>query len=336
MKELININEIYRAKNNISKVVLKSSYLKNKYYSDFYNSNIFIKREDEQIVKSFKIRGAFNKIRSLKDYETKRGIVCASAGNHAQGFAITCSILKIKGTVFMPKSTPDIKIKRVKKFGKKNIQIVLHGNDFYDAYDKSIEFSKQNDLTFIHPFDDLKVIEGQATLFLEILNQSVENIDFLLVPIGGGGLISGAINVFKQLSKKTKIIGVETAGASSMKRSIQKGMITVLNKIDNFVDGAAVRKVGNIPFKICKEYLDEIIIVDEGEICKTVIDLEEYSNITAEPSGAMSLTALRQIKDKIKGKNVACLICGGNNDKRRLPEIKTRSKKWILNNLKNI
>ena len=336
MNELININEIYRAKNNLSNIVLKSSYSKNKYYSNFYGSNIFIKREDEQIVKSFKIRGAFNKISNLGDDETNRGIVCASAGNHAQGFALSCSILKIKGTVFMPKSTPNIKIKKVKKFGKKNVEIVLYGNDFYDAYDKSIEFSIKNNLTFIHPFDDLKVIEGQSTLFLEILNQSVENIDFLLVPIGGGGLISGAINVFKQLSKNTKIIGVETAGASSMKKSIEKGIITVLKKIDNFVDGAAVRKVGDIPFKICKDYLDEIIIVDEGEICKTVIDLKKHLNINAEPSGAMSITALRQIKEKIKGKNVACLICGGNNDKKRLPEIKIRSKKWILNNLKNI
>ena len=315
-------------------VVKTTSLQKNKIYSDFYSSNIFLKREDQQKVKSFKIRGAYNKINSLSMDKINKGIVCASAGNHAQGFALTCKLQRIKGFVFMPRITPKLKIDKVKEFGGEFVEIILTGKDFYEAYDKSIVFCSQKKLNFIHPFNDYKIIEGQATLFLEILDQTDEKIDTLIIPIGGGGLISGAINVFKQLSKKTKIIGVQPAGAPTMKKSINQNKVITLNEIDNFVDGAAVRKVGDLTFNYCKKYLDDIIIIDEDEICKTILDLEKNHNIIAEPAGAMSITALRQVKEEIIGKNVVCIICGGNNDRRRIPEIQLRSNRWINQFLK--
>ena len=315
-------------------VVKTTALQKNKIYSDFYSSNIFLKREDQQKVKSFKIRGAYNKINSLSKDKINKGIVCASAGNHAQGFALTCKLQRIKGFVFMPRITPKLKIDKVKEFGGEFVEIILTGNDFYEAYDKSVVFCSQKKLNFIHPFNDYKIIEGQATLFLEILDQTDEKIDTLIIPIGGGGLISGAINVFKQLSKKTKIIGVQPAGAPTMKKSINQNKVITLSEIDNFVDGAAVRKVGDLTFDYCKKYLDDIIIIDEDEICKTILDLEKNHNIIAEPAGAMSITALRQVKEEIKGKNVVCIICGGNNDRRRIPEIQLRSNRWINQFLK--
>ena len=315
-------------------VVKTTSLQKNKIYSDFYSSNIFLKREDQQKVKSFKIRGAYNKINSLSKDKINKGIVCASAGNHAQGFALTCKLQKIKGFVFMPRITPRLKIDKVKEFGGEFVEIILTGKDFYEAYDKSVVFCSQKKLNFIHPFNDYKIIEGQATLFLEILDQTDEKIDTLIIPIGGGGLISGAINVFKQLSKKTKIIGVQPAGAPTMKKSINQNKVITLSERDNFVDGAAVRKVVDLTFDYCKKYLDDIIIIDEDEICKTILDLEKNHNIIAEPAGAMSITALRQVKEEIKGKNVVCIICGGNNDRRRIPEIQLRSNRWINQFLK--
>ena len=315
-------------------VVKTTSLQKNKIYSDFYSSNIFLKREDQQKVKSFKIRGAYNKINSLSKDKINKGIVCASAGNHAQGFALTCKLQRIKGFVFMPRITPRLKIDKVKEFGGEFVEIILTGKDFYEAYDKSVVFCSQKKLNFIHPFNDYKIIEGQATLFLEILDQTDEKIDTLIIPIGGGGLISGAINVFKQLSKITKIIGVQPAGAPTMKKSINQNKVITLSEIDNFVDGAAVRKVGDLTFNYCKKYLDDIIIIDEDEICKTILDLEKNHNIIAEPAGAMSITALRQVKEEIIGKNVVCIICGGNNDRRRIPEIQLRSNRWINQFLK--
>ena len=329
MIELIDIYRIKKAKNAMKDVVKTTSLQKNKIYSDFYSSNIFLKREDQQKVKSFKIRGAYNKINSLSKDKINKGIVCASAGNHAQGFALTCKQQRIKGFVFMPRITPRLKIDKVKEFGGEFVEIILTGKDFYEAYDKSIVFCSQKKLNFIHPFNDYKIIEGQATLFLEILDQTDEKIDTLIIPIGGGGLISGAINVFKQLSKITKIIGVQPAGAPTMKKSINQNKVITLSEIDNFVDGAAVRKVGDLTFNYCKEYLDDIIIIDEDEICKTILDLEKNHNIIAEPAGAMSITALRQVKEEIIGKNVVCIICGGNNDRRRIPEIQLRSNRWI-------
>ena len=290
-----------------------------------YNSKIFFKREDLQDVKSFKIRGAYTKILSVEKTIAQNGLVCASAGNHAQGFAVSCSLLDYNGIVFMPHSTPILKVGLVKKFGGKNIKIKLVGENFSKAYKAAMDYCISNRKTFIHPFDDIKVIEGQATLFLEVIEQIKNPIDYIFIPIGGGGLISGAINIFKQLSPKTKIIGIEPAGAPSMKESIIKNKIIKLHKIDNFVDGAAVHKIGIIPFEFCKDYLDDLLVIDEGEICQSILDLKSIEKINAEPAGAMSSAALRLYKEKIVKKNVVCIICGGNNDDSRMKEIYKRA-----------
>tara|TARA_B100000945_G_scaffold134644_1_gene107479 strand:+ start:484 stop:1488 length:1005 start_codon:yes stop_codon:yes gene_type:complete len=326
--KLINIENIRNASNKLADVVIKSPLEKNLKLKSNFSSNIYLKREDLQQVRSFKIRGALNKILSLSDSESSKGIVCASAGNHAQGFAFACKMLNIDGNVFMPIHTTKQKIQQVEKFGGDKIKIKLVGDNFGQAYAEALSFCKKNAKIFIHPFDDLKVIEGQATVFLEIIDQANFDIDYIFIPIGGGGLISGAINVFKQLSPKTKIIGIEPLGAPAMKTSINNNKNTTLKSIDGFVDGAAVKRVGEISFNFCKKYLDDLILIDEGEICQSILDLEKYHSIVAEPAGAMSNAALNIYSSKIINKNVVCIICGGNNDNSRMPEIQERASNW--------
>ena len=326
--KLINIENIRNASNKLADVVIKSPLEKNLKLNSNFSSNIYLKREDLQQVRSFKIRGALNKILSLSDSESSKGIVCASAGNHAQGFAFACKMLNIDGNVFMPIHTTKQKIQQVEKFGGDKIKIKLVGHNFGQAYAEALSFCKKNAKIFIHPFDDLKVIEGQATVFLEIIDQANFDIDYIFIPIGGGGLISGAINVFKQLSPKTKIIGIEPLGAPAMKTSINNNKNTTLKSIDGFVDGAAVKRVGEISFNFCKKYLDDLILIDEGEICQSILDLEKYHSIVAEPAGAMSNAALNIYSSKIINKNVVCIICGGNNDNSRMPEIQERASNW--------
>ena len=332
MNNFIELSEIKKASQLLKGVVIESPFQKIKSYSKKYNSNIFFKREDLQSVRSFKIRGAFHKISSLTKSQSINGLVCASAGNHAQGFAVSCTNLGYKGRVYMPKSTPNQKIEQVKKFGKNNIEIILFGENFSQAYEMALKDCHDHNKIFIHPFDDIKVITGQATLFLEIIDQINNELDYLFIPIGGGGLISGAINVFKQLSPKTKIIGIEPKGAPSMFESLKKNRLVKLDKIDRFVDGIAVKKVGNYSFDFCKKYLDDIIILDENEICNSILELKDQENIIAEPAGAMSSASLWYYKEKIIGKNVGCIICGGNNDNSRMPDIIRRAKKWKTNN----
>ena len=225
MNNFIELSEIKKASRLLKGVVIESPFQKIKSYSKKYNSNIFFKREDLQNVRSFKIRGAFNKISSLTKSQSINGLVCASAGNHAQGFAVSCTNFGYKGRVYMPKSTPNQKIEKVRKFGKNNIEIILFGENFSQAYKMALKDCHDHNKIFIHPFDDIKVITGQATLFLEMIDQIDNELDYLFIPIGGGGLISGAINVFKQLSPKTKIIGIEPKGAPSMFESLKKNRL---------------------------------------------------------------------------------------------------------------
>ena len=325
---LIDILAIKNAQKNIEEIVIRSPFTKNVNYSSKFKANIFFKREDLQEVKSFKIRGAFNKISSLNSKITQNDLVCASAGNHAQGVALSCKKLNLFGTIFMPIQTPNQKVSQVKKIGKDNIKVVLIGDNYDEAHNAAISFCESNDQTYIHPFDDIDVITGQGTLFLEIIQQAPRELDYLFVPIGGGGLISGAISVFKQLSPNTKIIGIETMGAPAMKNSLENGKNITLDSIDTFVDGASVKRVGEISFKFCKEYLDDIILINEGEICHTLIDLYNNEHIEVELAGAMSVSALNKYSNEIIGKNVACIICGANNDKRRMPEIKKKANLW--------
>ncbi len=309
----------------LQNVVEQTPLMKNITYSKKYKATIFLKREDLQQVRSYKIRGAYNKISSLSKEEIKNGIVCASAGNHAQGVAFACSKLQIHGTIFMPSPTPKQKIEQVKMFGENFVEIKLIGDTFDDAFNFAKKESETNKKIFVHPFNDPKIIEGQATVGLEIIHQKKEDIDYLFVPVGGGGLASGVSSVFKLLSPKTKIIGVEPAGAAAMKTSIQQDKLVTLTNIDKFVDGAAVQRVGNLTYAICKENLDEIVTVDEGNVCQTILELYNKDAIVVEPAGALTLTALEQFADLIKNKNVVCIISGSNNDITRMAEIKERA-----------
>ena len=320
-----SLENIHIAALSIKGVAQRTPLIQNLHLSEELNANILLKREDLQPVRSYKIRGAYNKIASLDKSKLKNGVVCASAGNHAQGVAYACQKLGIKGTIYMPHPTPKQKLNQVSMFGKDMIDIVLFGDTFDDAQAEAEKFCLANDSEFIHPFNDEKVIEGQATVGLEILEESRTPIDYLFLPVGGGGLASGVSSVFKNLSPTTKIIGVEPEGAPSMYTSIEKGELVELEHIDKFVDGAAVKSVGDKTFAICKNNLDKIIKVPEGKVCTTILRLYNHDAIVVEPAGALSIAALDFMADEIKGKNVVCIVSGSNNDITRTEEIKERS-----------
>ena len=317
--------DIDHAADVLAEILEPTPFQKNNNLSDIYDAKVYLKREDLQMVRSYKIRGAYNKIRTLAPEVLKYGIVCASAGNHAQGVAFSCNKLRIMGSIFMPTTTPKQKIEQVRMFGKEYIDIVLTGDTFDAANDAAIKFAKKSGRTFIPPFDDPKVIEGQGTIGKEILSQCNEKLDYIFVPIGGGGLASGLGSYIKAMSPETKIIGVEPAGAPCMKTAIEKGEVVDLEHIDKFVDGAAVKKAGALTYEICKEVLDDIIVVPEGAVCTTIIHMYNKSAIVVEPAGALSVAALKFYKDKIKGKRVACIVSGSNNDITRMEEIREKS-----------
>lgn len=325
MTSLIPIDRCRRAQKLLNGIAKWTPFERSTFYSDRYKAAVYIKREDQQVVRSYKIRGAYTKIICLPDEQPRKGVVCASAGNHAQGVAYSCNVLDVPCTIFMPKPTPPQKVRSVRKFGGSMVEVKLVGDSFDDAYKESMDFATKHHLTYVHPFDDLDVIAGQATVSLEVLDDSKSQIDYLLVPIGGGGLVSGAISVFKSLSPQTKIIGVEPAGAASMAHAFQNSAVNVLEDIDTFVDGAAVKAVGSHAYAICKEYLDHLISVPEGAICSHLINLYHEEGIVAELAGALSLAGLDEIKDEIIGKKVVCILSGGNNDLTRAEEIYERS-----------
>jgi threonine dehydratase len=325
MSNKIKVNEVQKARERLKDVVFRTPLFVDVPQSERYSANILLKREDLQVVRSYKIRGAYNKISTLPSSELKKGVVCASAGNHAQGVAFSCRKLNIKCTIFMPAPTPKQKIKQVNFFGRENAEIVLTGDTYDDAYHAAQEFCAKNNLTFIHPFDDLQVIEGQATIALDILADTTGHIDYLFVPVGGGGLAAGVGSVFKSLSPDTKIIGVEPAGAASLKASLEQGKVVKLENIDKFVDGAAVQRVGDITFEICRNILDDVITIPEGKVCSTILQLYNEEAIVVEPAGALSVSALDYFKEEIKGKTVVCILSGSNNDITRTEEIRERS-----------
>ncbi len=328
-----NINDIRVAADAIKNVSAVTPLGASLRYSKVYDAHVLLKREDLQQVRSYKIRGAYNKISALALEQAKKGVVCASAGNHAQGVALSCKLLQIKGTIYMPTPTPNQKVEQVKMFGETYIDIKLVGDTFDDAYAASIIECEQLGKTFIHPFNDKKVIEGQATVGLEILQQTNALIDYVFLPVGGGGLASGVSSVFKVLSPQTKIIGVEPEGAPSMSVSIKNKKNTTIDHIEKFVDGAAVKRVGDLNFDICKANLHDMITVPEGKVCQTILDLYNKDAIVVEPAGALSLAALDYYADAIKGKTVVCVVSGSNNDITRTAEIKERA--LLYNNLKH-
>ncbi len=322
---LVSVERIQAAKECLTGVVTHTPLNRNVNLSEQYGCTVLLKREDLQIVRSYKLRGAYNLMATTPKELVSGGIVCASAGNHAQGVAFSCNLLKIKGRIYMPATTPKQKVHQVRMFGKEYVEIILTGDTFDDSYAEAIKFSKENNRLFVHPFDNEKIVEGQATVALEILEDFKEKIDYIFVPVGGGGLISGVISYFSVLSPDTKIIGVEPEGAPAMAISLKNKQNTALDEIDKFVDGAAVKRVGDLNFEICKDSIDEMILIPEGKVCSTIVRLYNEEAIVVEPAGALSISALDAYKDQIKGKNVVCVISGGNNDLARMDEIRNRS-----------
>lgn len=320
-----SVESVREAARKLNGIVQETPLMENVNLSDGHQAKILLKREDLQIVRSYKVRGAYNKIASLSSSLLKNGIICASAGNHAQGVAYACQKLEIRGTVVMPAPTPRQKIEQVKMFGKGAIEIILSGDTFDDAKQKAMALSVAENRPFIHPFDDEKIIEGQGTVALEILDQWPHGIDYLFVPVGGGGLSAGLSAVFKALSPHTRIIGVEPAGAPSLAVSLRNGRNTTLEKIEKFVDGAAVKRAGDLNFQICRETLYDVATVEEGKVCETILQLYNREAIVAEPAGALSIAALDDYADQIKGKTIVCVVSGGNNDITRTEEIKERA-----------
>lgn len=322
---MINVENIYRAKIRLKDIVTATPLTYNHNLSEKYQCTILLKREDLQVVRSYKIRGAYNKMAQLDPVQLKNGITCASAGNHAQGVAFACNQMKVHGHIFMPAVTPQQKISKVRSFGKSYVEVILHGDTFDDAYHQATLFTEKEGKTFIHPFNDEKIIEGQGTVGLEILEDCNKTIDYVFAGVGGGGLISGLGSCFRQISPNTKIIGVEPEGAPAMFEALKVGKVVALDTIDSFVDGAAVKKVGDITFAIAQEVVDDMLLVKEGKVCSTILQLYNEEGIVVEPAGALTIGALDQYRDQIKGKTVVCVVSGSNNDITRTEEIKERS-----------
>jgi len=312
------------AAQRLSHVVKRTPLTYNAGLSKRYKAEIYLKREDLQIVRSYKLRGAYNMMSSLPQDFLDKGVVCASAGNHAQGFAYSCKLLGVKGTVFMPVITPKQKVRQTEMFGDGHVTIRLFGDTFDDCSREVVRFSEATGQIIIPPFEHLKIIEGQGTVAVEIL-EDLPDVDYVFVPVGGGGLCAGTGTYLKSVSPLTKIIGVEPAGAPSMTEAFNEGGPVMLASIDSFVDGAAVKKVGSLTYEIARKVLDQMVTVPEGKVCTTILSLYNENAIVAEPAGALSVAALDTFAEEIKGRKVVCVLSGGNNDIDRMQEIKERS-----------
>lgn len=324
----LNATDVTNAYEVLKPIVTHTDLQYSRYLSDRYHANVYLKREDQQLVRSFKLRGAYYAISQTPEGTRKAGVVCASAGNHAQGVAWTCKRMKIPATIFMPTTTPAQKVGQVKYFGGDYVTIKLTGDTFDQSADAALDFCQENGQTFIAPFDNLNTMAGQGTIAVEIFNDAKKQnlqIDDLFVAIGGGGLLSGISTYTKSVSPKTEIVGVEPSGAASMKAAFDAGHPVDLEQLDKFVDGAAVQKVGELTYATCRANVDRLCQVPDGQVCNTILDLYSKTAIVAEPAGALSVAALEANKDKIAGRTVVCVISGGNNDINRMQEIEERS-----------
>ena len=312
------------ASQRLADVVKHTPLIYNPKLSEKYECEIYLKREDLQIVRSYKLRGAYNMISQLTPEELSRGVVCASAGNHAQGVAFSCDKLGTKGVIFMPEITPRQKVKQTEMFGNGSVELVLVGDTFDDCLMEALAYTKEHNMTFIPPFDNYSIIEGQGTVGVEIL-EDLPGVEVVIMPIGGGGLAAGVGSYLKNEIPNIQLIGVEPEGAPSMLKAFEHGGPITLPEINRFVDGASVKRVGNLTYELCTKVLDNMLLVAEGKICTTILKLYNEDAIVVEPAGALSVAVLDACKDKIKGKTVVCVISGGNNDIERMQEIKEKS-----------
>ncbi|MFM9281341.1 threonine ammonia-lyase IlvA [Paenibacillus jiagnxiensis] len=324
-EQTVGMEDIVRAHHMLREVIVRTPLQRDAMLSAKYGCDVYLKREDLQVVRSFKIRGAYNMIRSLSTDELSKGIVCASAGNHAQGVAFSCNALGIHGKIYMPSTTPNQKVKMVRRFGGSSVEVILTGDTFDDAYEEAIKTCEEQGMTFIHPFDEAKIIAGNGTIGMEVMESLDVPADYVFVTIGGGGLAAGVGTYIKTMSPSTKVIGVEPLGAASMSEALRQSGVIALEEIDKFVDGAAVKRVGELTYSICSNVLDDIVKVPEGKACSSILELYNESAIVVEPAGSLPVAALDMYREQIKGKTVVCIISGGNNDIDRMQEIKERS-----------
>lgn len=302
------LENIIKAKKNIEDVVIKTPLIYSEFFSKKSGNKVYMKCENLQLTGAYKIRGALNKIRSLSDEEKAKGVVCSSAGNHAQGVAFAASQAKVKSTIVMPKTTPLIKIQSTKDLGG---NVVLSGYVYDDAYNEAKRIEEEQGAVFIHPFNDIDIISGQGTVALEIF-EDLKDVDVILCPIGGGGLISGVSLATKEINPNIKIIGVQAKGADAMVQSFKSGKLVNLESVDTIADGIAVKRPGDLTFEFIKEYVDDIITVSDHEIVEAFFTLSEKHKLLAEASGAVSLAASSKLD--CKNKNVVSIISGGNID----------------------
>lgn len=324
---LIGLGAIIKARQRLRGVAVRTPLLRMSRLSDQYGANIYFKREDLQEVRSYKIRGAYNKMSTLTEAQRARGVVCASAGNHAQGVAFACAAMRVHGRIFMPAVTPQQKVNKVRNFGKTFVSVELVGDNYDEAYAAARAAAEAEGYAFVHPFDDPEVIAGQGTVGLEILDDLPAGVeaDYLVAAVGGGGLTAGLGSVFARQSSQTQLIGVEPAGAPAMYESLAAGQVISLDRIDNFVDGAAVKTVGQRNFAILRHSMREVLLVHEGKVCDTILELYNEEGLVVEPAGALAVSALDQLAEEIRGKTVVCIIGGSNNDILRTEEIRERA-----------
>ena len=304
----VSCDDISLAQKTLEPILRKTELIESTFFSQEYGNRVFLKPENFQVTGSFKIRGAYYKISKLSDEEKSRGVIAASAGNHAQGVGYAAQMLGVKATIVMPETTPIIKVEATKKFG---VQVVLHGDTYDDACRKARELEEENGYVFVHPFDDIDVMLGQGTVALEVLKE-LDNVDKILVPIGGGGLISGIAMAAKMLKPGIKIIGVEPEGACCIARSLDENKVTELKKVDTMADGVAVKKPGDLTFEVIKEFMDEVVTVSDSDILEAILLLMERHKMITEGAGALSVAGLKKLASE--DKNVVCVISGGNID----------------------
>ncbi len=312
------------AAKRLKNVVRRTPLEFNQGLSDRYNCEIYLKREDLQVVRSYKLRGAYNMISRLDAAQMRHGIVCASAGNHAQGVAFSCKKLNARGVIFMPEPTPNQKVKQTQMFGNGNIEIILVGDTFDDCLKEALAYAQLHDMTFIPPFDNERIIEGQGTVGVEIY-EDLPDAEVVIMPIGGGGLAAGTGTYLKQQNPNITLAGVEPEGAPSMFKALAAGEPVTLPKVNRFVDGASVKRVGTLNFELCRKVLDDMLLVPEGKVCTTILKLYNEDAIVVEPAGALSVAVLDLYREQIKGKKVVCVVSGGNNDIDRMQDIKEQS-----------
>ena len=318
-RNILNRQSIKNVYKKIEKYIVNTPLEYNKRLSDKYKANVYLKREDLQETRSFKIRGSLNKIINLND---TRDIICASAGNHAQGVSYSCNLLNLYGKIYVPNTTPLQKINRIKSLGGNNIDLQIRGDTLKESMDFALDYSEKNNCIFVHPYNDLDVIKGQATIGLEILDKIKP--DIVITCVGGGGLTAGLGGFIKNYVPKCKIIGVEPRGAPSMYKALEAGFPYELTNLDTFVDGASVSKIGDIPYSILKDFMDikDIQLVSNGHLCNNILELYENEGIIVEPAGCLSVTGLDKLeREEIEGKTIVCIVSGGNNDVMRYSEI---------------